>query len=769
MAIRVHNANQSAAQPRYVNFMLSERRREAAYESGAITGNTLRFTTPPMAGVIAHKQWDDGRDSIYTAYGNWPACGVAQSSQYGDPTHGETSDLVAEADDLTLSFDLHANYGDSSCGVVGSWNPAAIPRVFVVNANGTEEEIAPGIRSVTPTLRVDGNRMKQVIWAVHHNGWHVEHALTVWHNQAVGEFDTLFSWSDEQSASWYANAPKIRFRYDYPVKLKFGANEGFKTLNAQGGEIALTGSDTVIQLPMSFTNGTGDNDRYDWAGRMYHGRQFAVKGWISADTAAEPLTNINHLNGVGDATEWDGYYLFGGKVGALPASAGRAEIIRPDYATTTKHFVTWNRGMTAVDDIAVWSTGLVFARYAAASSTNGNLDMVGLSQCIRGYQELYDATAAVGDNGLRPGLWMKRDGEYWVNPTGSRGCPLLGMYPQDVSGQNYFGKGSNTGAIPPNSGLITPPDYRSTSDGLDNEHYVLTALYSYYQLAKWDYYAYRMVKNYAYSNAMSGQRGDPYPGGSGLSGNRGPARLISTTIELGTVLPEVRGLMLSLAVGFGNEIKRNLTYRRLGGSRQGPANWVYAQSPGSWTPNGSDASHGTMWQSHQLPMLYMLYLLTQDAEYQTMFEEVGSTVMLYGTVNLLSGYTGNIGSATSKVGWQVTYEQQIYSDGRCHPLDRDRTSDSAVFSDFFDHGSGSNFSIGGNDLRGWAMPGPVAYALLGQNSAAKARAYQCAWTCAEDTFVSNTLPTPRGCWVSGYMAWGNLYDRRTTFGWGDNA
>ena len=246
MAIRVHNANQSAAQPRYVNFMLSERRREAAYESGAITGNTLRFTTPPMAGVIAHKQWDDGRDSIYTAYGNWPACGVAQSSQYGDPTHGETSDLVAEADDLTLSFDLHANYGDSSCGVVGSWNPAAIPRVFVVNANGTEEEIAPGIRSVTPTVRVDGNRMKQVIWAMHHNGWHVEHALTVWHNQAVSEFTTTFLWSDEQSSAWSIPCPKLRFRYDYPVKLRFAVNEGYKTLNAQGNEIALTGSDKAL-------------------------------------------------------------------------------------------------------------------------------------------------------------------------------------------------------------------------------------------------------------------------------------------------------------------------------------------------------------------------------------------------------------------------------------------------------------------------------------------------------------------------------------------
>jgi len=499
---------------------------------------------------------------------------------------------------------------------------------------------------------------------------------------------------------------------------------------------------------------------------MYHGRQFAVKGWISADTAAEPLTNINHLNGVGDATEWDGYYLFGGKVGALPAAAGRTQVVRPIWTEVHKHFVNWNRGLGGNDAIAVWSDGLVFARKSSQSGTNGALSMVGLSQCVRGYQELYDAEAAIGDWGMRPGAWIKRDGSYWVNTPGQAKCSLYVMYPHSGNTQSYFGKPDNTGCIPPNS--------ENNGDGMDGEHYVLTTLYSYYQLAKWDYYAKKVVEDYAYATAMFSRRDAPYNGGDGIAGNREPARTIAAAIQLGAVLPEVRGLMMAAAVAptgsFGSAMRRNLHYRRTPPTG-GPANFVYLESPGAWTPGTSDRSCGTMWAGHQLPMLYMAYLLSQIEDYRVMFEEVGQTVMLYNSINLLSGYVGNAneGSPTAKVGWQVPFETQAHSNGFCFPADRDRTSDSAIFSDYFDHGSGSNFSIGGDKLRGWAMPGPVAYALLGQNSAAKARAYQCAWTCAEDTFVSNTLPTPRGWWMSGYMAWGNLYDRRTTFGWGDNA
>ena len=775
MAIRVHNANQSAAQPRYVNFMLSERRREAAYESGAITGNTLRFTTPPMAGVIAHKQWDDGRDSIYTAYGNWPACGVAQSSQYGDPTHGETSDLVAEADDLTLSFDLHANYGDSSCGVVGSWNPAAIPRVFVVNANGTEEEIAPGIRSVTPTLRVDGNRMKQVIWAVHHNGWHVEHALTVWHNQAVGEFDTLFSWSDEQSASWYATAPKIRFRYDYPVKLKFGANEGFKTLNAQGGEIALTGSDTVIQLPMSFANGPqssndGSMDRYNWQGRMYHGRQFAVRGWMSADTAVEPLTNINHLNGVGDATEWDGYYLFGGKVGALPLASpdgGRTTVVRPSYAITSWHFVTWNRGEGGSDANAVWSDGLVFDRVANQSGTNGCLSMVALSQCVRGYQELYDAQCAIADWGVRSGLWMLRDGSYKQASTavGSR-FTLRNLYPDSQSTENYFGKPGLTGAIPPNS--------NSSGDGFDGEHYVMGTLYACYQLAKWDYYAYRLVNNYANATALIASQGPPYsPQIYSLRGDREPARVMTAAIQFGTVLPEVRGLMLRTLNSLGGSLQRRWDYLANNNHTGGPANWVYLYNLPEYAYNGTNHVTGPMWTSHSIVALYMMYLLTQQAVYKTMFEAVGSTIFPYGTINLRPTYQVSVAEgATAQVGWQPGYYIRCKDDGWVLANDSDRTSPAGdgtgtAFNGYF-NGPGGHHELGGDALRGWGIGGCVTYSLLGENALGKARAADCVQTLARQS-TAPSLPTPRGWWMSGYMAWGNLYDRRTTFGWGDNA
>ncbi len=775
MAIRVHNANQSAAQPRYVNFMLSERRREAAYESGAITGNTLRFTTPPMAGVVAHKQWDDGRDAIYTAYGNWPACGVALTSQYGDPTHGETSDLVAEADDLTLSFDLHANYGDSSCGVVTSWNPAAIPRVFVVNANGTEEEIAPGIRSVTPTLRVDGNRMKQVIWAVHHNGWHVEHALTVWHNQAVGEFDTLFSWSDEQSASWYATAPKIRFRYDYPVKLKFGANEGFKALNAQGGEIALTGSDTVIQLPMSFANGnentgSGSVSRWSWLGRMYHGRQFTVKGWMSADTTAEPLTNINHLNGVGNATEWDGYYLFGGKVGVLPLASpdgGRTTVHRASYDITSWHFANWNRGKGGDDDNTEWSDGLIFHRVANQVGLTGGLSMVGLSQCIHGYQELYDAQCAIGDWGARSGLWMLRDGSYKLPSTtpGSR-FSLRNLYPDAQSTESYFGKPDLTGAIPPND--------NGSGDGFDGEHYVMGTVYSCYQLAKWDYYAYRMVNNYAHATALMASQGRPYADQPySLRGDREPGRAFTAAIQFGAVLPEVRGLMMQVALQFGASVARRWDYRASNNHTGGPASWIYLYNLPTYAYNGTNFVTGPMWTTHSLPGLYMMYLLTQQTIYKTMFEEIGSTIFPYGTINLRPTYQVNVSvGATAQVGWQPAYYIRCKDDGWVLANDSDRTSPAGdgtgtAFNSYFNGPSGHH-ELGGDALRGWGMGGTVAYALLGENARGKARAADCVQTLARQS-TAPSLPTPRGWWMSGYMAWGNLYDRRTTFGWGDNA
>lgn len=45
-------------------------------------------------------------------------------------------------------------------------------------------------------------------------------------------------------------------------------------------------------------------------------------------------------------------------------------------------------------------------------------------------------------------------------------------------------------------------------------------------------------------------------------------------------------------------------------------------SPGAWTPGTSDKSCGTMWAGHQLPMLYMAYLLSQIEDYRVMFEEV---------------------------------------------------------------------------------------------------------------------------------------------------
>lgn len=769
MTVRVHNAGASA-QNRYTYFMLPKWRSTELGEvidcSGGATCTAYKHEILSNTAQLGPVRTPDGNAVMYAVASDWAA--------------GATSLTLAAGTPVESEFALHAAYGTSQCGEITAWGNRHIPRVFKVTTTGgsltsgviTETEISGtgsgSLRSQTPTFRIDGTHIKQAIWETHVGGWHIRHAMTFATDQAVAEFSTSFLWSDETyAADWKIPCEGIRLKYDYEVKLKFEDNEGF----------LYTDSDRTITLPSRFENGDGSSDRYSWVGNWWHGRRIAARGWMLGQVAGEVTADRElfdvcaHLNGVASASEWDGDeagklgFQFSGKVGPVPVNTG---IRRPDYADTTRHFVSWDRGTTSDDDFNDWISGLQFARYYSANSEQGNLAMQDGSQVVHGYQELYDFEASVADYGLRP-CWVTRDGNRyppipWAQPSN---MTMDGMYPFNPGQFTRFNFGrsnSNTSWSIPNGG--------DNQDGMNSQHFVVGTLCAYYQLAKWDDYAYTLLIDIAATHAINQRRGDTYTGGSNGGGDREPGRCLNAALQMGKVCPELRGLMADLCLSpvgsFGVSYQGTMHYISNPPASSGGA-VMSVSNITSWTDSFGQAwtlDYSPLWQAHGIVGIYQLYLMSGHTAYSDMAHRLMDGLHSYAVVNVLPDYVVPGIGVTAAPGLQLPFCIAVHNNG-VHPSAAQRVSSHPDFARLVGSFPGTSDSIGNDDLRGWIYPIHVLARTVGRTPTTRT----VATTCLQTILRSTTL-TPRGWWQSNWDSWANLSQKLAEcqangFGWGD--
>ena len=693
MSIRIRN-NNASAQTRFVPFVLP---------LGYVEANSLGDWIDLSSGGQALKQWDDGQDAIYVATDTWAS--------------GLTTATMSAGADPDAVFSLHPAYGTSQCGTVLSWARSAIPDVFI-RVGGVDINICPNLKNSTPTLRIDGNQMKQAVWESHFDGFHVYHAISYYSDQAIADVYTHFFWSDETYPSpaepysrtntgWRRPCSQIKFVYGQEVLPKFLANEGWVRSN---GNATLT-------LPLTFTNGSGSSDYYSWDDTLYHGRALSVRGWMFGRqpgvtvTADEDSFDVcDHLDGVASATEWEGYWQYGGAVPAVPTNP--TDIVRPDYATTNLHYISWNRG-TGGDD-TTGAIGLVFARYANDLGLQGCLGLVAGGAVIHDYQRLYDYEAAVVNWGLRPERWVKRDGSFYL-PTTTRGerlC-LSGQQPHingpsftDINfGRNNIRDHQDTYWNVPSSG--------NNQDGFDGQHRVSATLTAYYQLAKYDYFAYRLILEWVRTEALNQRRGGNFALGSGMSGDREPARCIYSVVQAGAACPEtdpiVRDLLTNPAGSYLTELYANLDFqsRPPGGSLA--SGWSHWMTVGSTTPttttNGIQLNGlcDMIFTALGASSLWLLWKYTGDARAYDLFVKSATSVVRDGRIYLPAGSPVGAGAADVS-GWVFPYEQRVnwnfstQSDRGIRTTDAQRTYGSSDYSNIVQ-------GIGGVALRRWAIGG----------------------------------------------------------------
>lgn len=762
MTVTIANAGGSA-QNRYAYFTLPTAKADTYGEviscTGGATVNAYRHrilsTTPQLVpnGTV------DTNKSIYVAKSNWASGNTSLTLAAGTPEENE--------------FELHAAFGTSQCGTVLSWSPSMLPRVFKVLANGSEVELASTLRSVSPVMRIDGTHLKQAIWEVHEGGWHIRHAMLISTNQAVAEFSTSFLWSDEQFASdWRIPVAAIRIKYDYEVKLKFEANEGF----------TYSDSNRTITLSTTFLGASGTHqDRLSWDGYWYHGKRLAARGWmlgqvggvVSADRTL--FDNAAFLDGVASSAEWEGNWQFTGRVGIVPANP--TEVVRPVYADTTHHYISWDRGTGGSDDFDAWSTGIVFARYQGTAGYAGNIDYQGGSQVIHGYQPLYDFEAAVADYGLRP-RWVLRDGRRVEKTPASHPShmALSSMYPHNGFVRWNFGRAlSNSATRPPaNSG--------SLGDGMDSEHFLVSSICAYYQLAPWDDFAYTLIVDLAYTHSINQRRGGIYALGNGSSGDREPGRLLTAAMQMGKVCPDLRGLMFDLCFNANGSFlashKANLAYRQNPPTRAPFCKWMKFDTNGNSynitdsRGNNFIAVSGPLWEIQSAVAFHHAYLLSGDPVAKQMAMEIGENCFLNGTVTLQVGYDipSEYYGLTEQPGRQLTFYLASRADGY-GPTPEQRVSGTVASPNAdFDVLCGSipAAGVGGDGFRGWAYQGTYWYANYGENPVAKSYAQESLRTLLR----SQTVTTPRGWLQSNWRSWGDLTYKLAEvaskgFGWGD--
>lgn len=729
MAVRFHNAGASS-QTRFANFMLPLDRADALGEVIALS-----------SGGNAYRQWDDTRDAIYTTTATWASGATSLTLSAGTPDAG-------------LYFDLHSSLGVSNCGEVTSWDSGLVPLVYMVNGQ-TRTLLNPGMRGSTPVLRIDGNRMKQAVWEMHLNGWHITNVITAYHNQALAEFSTNVVWSDEQfSTGWSIPCEKLELEFGASVKNKY-SDEAWTA----------SSSNQKLTLLFTFTNGTRTEDRANWANRMYHGRRIAARGWLNASAVAGDVTaftNATHLAGVANADEWNANgwttgFLFGGKVGPVPQSP--TAIIRPDYGQANAHYVTWNRGAGYANDLTTETEGLVFNILFSSGGNNGALGYASGSQVIHGYQELYDFECCIVDWALRP-RWIFRDGTYPQPATSRPRFTLQNLYPSQYDDLN-FGR-------PTSMRNFFSPTRTGVNEGMDNEHLVNGPLVAYYQMAKWDHFAYQLVVDLANAMNVNQRRGQLNSNGSSMSGDREPGRMLIAAIQLGAVCPPIRGMVMDMVANpvssYSEACKRNFYFRVNAGNFTGPVRWsrLYANMPNF---NGFEHAVSVVWHSHQLVGLAMLYLLTGRSDDLEMLETVGSNLFIHGTMRT----NGHPTYTAFQDNLQLAYEMRASADGVEVPHEW-RNYPHPNFDDTFNI-PGYQVSIGSDILREWALCGAVCYAGIGQDVVAKENARQVRNTLCRDKVTTEPSTTPIGWMSSAWYASGDLASAlairqaRGYFGW----
>lgn len=715
MVLRVHNANAST-QSRYANFTIP-----LAY----VTANSLTDHIELGSGAIASKQWDDGQDAIYTVLDDW-ATGTG------------TDTMAAAGTPPDPKFALHAAYGESACGTITQLLSSVIPNVYAT-ISGSDRLLNPTMRSMTPTIRIDGTLLKQYVWEEHFNGWHVYHAVNFYTEQALADVYTSVCWSDESyAADWKIACTGLKWVYGHEVLPKFLANEGFVRSNGN----------KTITLSTTFTNGSGSSDRYSWAGNMYHGRQLAVRGWMFGRTPGVTVPGDEDIFDVADhldlncsATEWEGYWQYQGAVGPVPQNP--TAITRPDYATTNLHYVSWNRGTGG--NTGSGGVGLVFARYGNSSALQGGLGLTAGGAVIHGYQRLYDYEAAIVDWALRP-RYIKRDGTYPVPSTtpGQRFC-LSSQYPHINSGTSYtdlnFGRNNARGTQ--NTSWILP-NSDSTVDAMDAQHRTCTTLAAYYQLAKWDYFAYRLLKDWMVVETHNQRRGGAFALGSGMSGDREVGRCVFAAIQPAAACPELWPQARDVCLNPSGSYLTTLLENEFSPPPDGPVtthswwmfpgnidggNTPYTTSTGTYLNKAVDC----IFQSVGTCGLWALWKMSGDIRIYNYYINAATTVFRDGTIYLPAGepaWSAGDGAADNS-GWTLPYEMRVNWDANGSTNGRGRrTSDAQRTFGHTDFGPTHAaddrtkivYSVGGKALRRWGIGGAYLASRVHPDASVRARA-----------------------------------------------
>lgn len=642
MTIRIKNHGASA-QTRYVNFTLPQ----ASFET---YGTTIDLSN----GATAVRQYTDGRGHVYTARATWSTASSGVTSVTAS----------AGTPDPDLEFTLHEAFGSSSCGDVVTWSPSCLPwQAMMLDANNVERPICPSLRTSTPTIRINGSRLKQAIWEAHEGGWHVWHVLSVWHDQALARFQTIFMWSDEQyTEAWSMPCRGVRMRYAHEVSAIFGSNEN----------IVASENNRTLTIPFSFLNGTWNDAFANWDNRIYHGRAFCIEGWMFGRTGSTVpgdetmFAAAAELDAVADHTEWEGSFLFAGVVGDEPTYP--TSIVEPNWSQTTRGYVTWDRGHGGSDSLGSGGKqGLASRRNSRDTGFTGAFGMSTGHQVVRGYQELRDFRAALRRYGMYA-IYMYRDGS----------MPLAGSTPRFELNQGYphvnsgnpitqYNFGRQLGLNVTNTDWLLPPK-GGVVDNHSNEYLMFSLPPAYHELAKDDYFAYLIVLWFARTRTLDQRRGGVYTGGSGMSGHREWGRTINACALTRAVCPDARGYiddtLFHPAGSYGAMAKINLSFQDTPANlRLGPvyntgflAAGATTVSPGFANQFGTDA----IFEGFAAVGIFQLYKLAEDpaekALYLDIFEKVATTQILYQSVYIPAGTYNSGATEYSASGWYLIYD-----------------------------------------------------------------------------------------------------------------
>lgn len=687
MVLRIYNHGASA-QTRYAQFTLP-----LSYVAAQSLGDHIDLGSSR----VASKQWDDGRDAIYSVSGTW-ASGSA------------TATLSATTDPGT-AFSLRSCFGSSVCGAIDTVSVRCIPRIVVVKSGLPDRVITPSDpNGWTITNRIDGTLLKQRIWKYSNDGWHVEHAMNFHNGQAVADVCTSVMWCDVRAPIWSTPCDSIRYEYGHEV-VPYFENENWASAN--GGRHQ--------SFETTFTNGSGSNDYYSWAGNMWHGRRIILRGWMlgrDENTSGADTTLFGVIETVdvhGSETEWAGAWLYSGAVPEQPTNA--SSIFGPNWADTTRNYVSWDRGIGASDPTG--GVGPCFVRYGNSPGLSGALGLNHGGSILYGNQRLRDYSAAIINHAMRPNRYVTLAGEYWRPSTvrNEKLC-LLGFSPhQGSTGEPFLRTGG---------GQTYPPNSNNTTDGFDAQHRVNPALTTYYSLAKHDYAAWLLLRDWVYTMSLDTRRGGGFTIGSSMSGSREVGRMVTSLANPMAVAPELAPECLDIFVrGFRDAVKANLSCRRhlpLGSYRDGWSSWMFEDN----LLGGDSAqtlSNGVVLRRIVQPVfeaigtigLWTLWKETGDTTIRDMYYEVAGTVVLHGTINLPLGGT----YSTTVAGWWPggimrvdgwTAGQTIY--GRA-ATDQQRTEGHPDFTKVVNNTYGEalrRWGIGGYYLASRIHPDPLVRA-----------------------------------------------------------